>query len=455
MDQFLRDPDRNTLLFVHDIQVRSRDDIYQAIARSSAILKRDLKVLIVTDIKDRKDRSSSLPEGFDRIRVNTSSVRQLEKALLPYLDKLLAVVCTTEKSIPYLRNIIPHVPYLDAPTVESLEWATDKIMMRRRLRIFNKQTSPEYTIVEDMSPASIDKIKKVGFPLIVKPAGLAASVLVSVCYYEDELTAVLKKTFARLNSVYRERSGRGTPAILVEQFMEGRMYSVDIYVNSRGTMYATPLVYVLTAFAAGREDFYSYKAITPVTLKMHHQQKATVVAKEAVKALGLRSTTAHVELMQTDEGWKVIEVGPRVGGFRHDLLKLSFGIDHWLNDILIRLPMRPRIPRKVKGYSAAVKFYPDKEGIVKKINGLGKLRQLESYEKHRVEIQVGNVSRFARNGGVAVLYLILFNKKRSDLLADIRRAEKAIKIEVGPMRQKATPPLEIVTEITQEMLADK
>lgn len=438
MDQFLRDKNRDTILFVNNISDRSEANFRHAVKELSKILKRRLKVLVVIEKRDKVARKWEAPEGYERIVVNTESVTSLETALKPYLEKLLLIVCRSEKNIPYFRNIIPHVPYLEAPTETSLEWSNDKINMRRRLRSYDKSISPAYTIVEDSSKESIAKIKsKVGFPLVVKPAGLAASVLVTVAYHEEELIKILKRTITKAQAVYKRRGRLTQPRILVEEFMEGQMYVTDIYVNSRGTMYTTPLVSVKTGYSAGQEDFYGYKQATPVALKPHKHAPAFTVAKQAIEALGLRSLTAHVELMKTEDGWKVVEVNPRIGGFRDFLYMSVYNIDHSLNDLLIRLPMRPIIPRKANGYAMVMKMYPKSQGEIASILGVKRIKELSSVVHVSQNLKRGDQAFFARNGGVSVIDVFLFNKKRSDLLADVHRVEQTLDIRVRDKKTKA------------------
>lgn len=431
MDQFLRDQNRDTVLVVNKLSINALDDFERSIQQCSQVIGRKLKVLVVVDRRSKKALVVDYPKQYKIIRCDTTSVIQLEKALKPYLDNLLVVVCKGDANIPYFMNIIPHVPYLATPTTESLLWSTDKIYMRRRLRSHNTRLSPAYTVVKDSKRRSIEAIEhKVGFPLIVKPAGLGSSVLVSVCYHKEELEKTLKITLRKLNSVYKRRGYVVEPKVLVEQFMDGEMYSTDIYVNSRGTMYTTPLVHIQTGFKSGTGDFYGYRQMAPVMMKPYKHQAGFEVAKEAVIALALRNITAHVELMKTPNGWKVIEVGPRVGGFRDFLYEQSYGINHSLNDLLIRLPMRPIVPRKSLGFSVVMKFYGDNQGTITAIKGLKKIKALESYKKHDLNLTKGDRAMFARNGGGSVMDVYMFNKKRSDLLADIHRLEQYLEIKV-------------------------
>ncbi|PIR03736.1 MAG: hypothetical protein COV59_04675 [Candidatus Magasanikbacteria bacterium CG11_big_fil_rev_8_21_14_0_20_39_34] len=384
---------------------------------------------------DLKNTSASYQNKLENnvdilIPCNPSSDISIQKALLPYQDELFAVTFRGEDQASLFQKIIPHVPYMKTPTETSLTWATEKLSMRRRLYTADKKITPSYTVVSDTSRASMKKIEeKVGFPLIVKPSGLAASRLVSICYHKEELKVVLDKVFKKIHKVYKETQGRGEPKVLVEQFMEGEMYSIDIYITSRGKVYFCPLVHVKTGKLIGFDDFFGYQQITPTLLKPSSVQIAEDVAKKAVHTLGLRSTSAHVELMKTEDGWKVIEVGPRIGGFRHIMYHLSYNINHSMNDVLIHAGKKPIIPKKKLGYSVAMKFFAKKEGKLKKLSGIKKAQTLASFNRIYINKKIGDSCAYAKNGGTSVFNIILFNKDRSKLLADIRRLEQMIRID--------------------------
>ncbi len=363
---------------------------------------------------------------------DTQSDISIQKALVPYQDELLAITCRGEDQIPLFTRIIPHVPYLRTPTSESLTWASDKILMRRRLRIHNKKIVPAYTVVSDTKKATLKKIEdKIGFPLMVKPSGLAASRLVSICYHKEELAKTLKKVFRKIKNVYKQTGGTWEPKVLVEQFMDGDMYSIDAYVGNRGKVYFCPLVHIKTGKSIGFDDFFGYQQITPTLLSKESVAEAKAVATEAVHALALRNTTAHIELMKTENGWKIIELGGRIGGFRHMLYDFSYGINHTMNDILIRIPEKPLIPSKVLGHSVAMKFFAKKEGKLTKLTGIKKSQELSSFKHIYINKKIGDQCTYAKHGGSSVFNIILFNKDRSALLADIRRLEQMIEIETA------------------------
>ncbi len=436
MSLFREATHRDLILFINGI----RPSTIEAIETYRDRYDKSVKILILVD--QNKVRLLRELNGIKKnkkvtvVSCNMQSPTQIMKALKPYMNRLLAISSQFENSIPDLKKALPHVPYLNGPTEESLDWTTDKIKMRRLLKAYNPLITPKFTVVKDSSIESLEQIKRlVGYPVVVKPSGLASSMLVSICYHSEELEQTLKSTFSKLNRLYKERLGRGTPRVLVEQMMEGRMYSIDCYVNSRGNVYFVPPVYVKTGREIGFDDFFGYQQITPSKLTKPKIDDANYACTEAIKALGMRSTTCHIELMKTDNRWKIIELAPRMGGFRHTMYSWSFGINHILNDILIRIPQKPVIPKKKKGYTSVFKIFSRTEGRLDLIKGLKKTRALESFVHVTVHKNKGDRLRYAKNGGSSVLDITLFNKARSDLLADIRRMEKAINIVVEPKRR--------------------
>ncbi|HEU4677759.1 MAG TPA: ATP-grasp domain-containing protein [Candidatus Paceibacterota bacterium] len=394
--------------------------------------KRKFRVMLIKDVHHQREKGRDDYKGLDiLVECDFSVPARIAEALAPYQNELCAITCRAESYMARFVQVIPHVPYLRTPTTESLRWATDKLEMRRRFKLLAKRYSPKYAIVRANTKEERRRvIGRIKFPMIVKPANLAQSLLVSVCYHEDELKEVLAQSFKKIEKIYAENGRIETPKMMVEEFMEGDMYSVDAYVNGLGRVYFCPMVRVFTRKNMGHDDFSNYIHMSPTGLKKKSVEAAHMAATAGIHALGLRNTTAHVELMKLDDEWKLIEIGPRVGGFRHKLHELSCDIDHSMNDILIRLPKRPILPKKCKGFAATLKWYPMKEGRITKLKGIKKCQELKSFAEISVLKKVGDLCKFAKNGGKAVFTLTLYNDERAKLLADIRRAEKLIDVQI-------------------------
>lgn len=419
---------KNIILFVYKIPEGTLEAIRLYEKKHSI----KYRIALLTDTKQKfsKKIKKTLASIDLHLFCDTHSDTEIQKILLPYEEEILAITGRGDNGIPLLSRIIPHVPYLRTSTPQSLKWATDKIWMRRRFSVYDKKITPSYTLVQNLSQSTIKKIEqKVGYPAIVKPTGLGESKLVTIVYHREELEKTLRRIFRTIKSTYKKFDGIWEPKILVEQFMEGEMYSFDAHVTSRGKVYFCPPVHIKTGRSIGFDDFFGYAQMTPTILKKTSIEAAEKVATKAIHALALRSTSVHIELMKMESGWKVIELGPRLGGFRQDLYMMSYGINLTMNDIKVRIPEKLELPKKVLGTSIAMKFFAKKEGILKNLIGIKKAQTLKSFKKITINKKLGSRCKYAKNGGASVFNIILHNKDRSKLLADVRRLEQIIRIE--------------------------
>ena len=92
---------------------------------------------------------------------------------------------------------------------------------------------------------------------------------------------------------------------------------------------------------------------------------------------------------------------------------------------------KPIILRKRKGYTAAMKWFASTEGAITSIRGIKKVEQLDSFYSIAANKKIGDKAVFSRHGGTSLFNIILTNKDRSELLADIRRIEEYLKVEIA------------------------
>jgi biotin carboxylase len=426
MENLKKEP--NILIYV----MKKPEGAVESIREYEKSTGKKYRIMLLWDSRIKDSHGLKTAPGVDIVvECDFSKPEKIAAGLLPYQDDLLAITCRGEEHIARFAAVIPHVPYLRTPSTDSIRWASDKYEMRKRMKLYDPAITPKFTLIKENTKKERQRvIEKIGFPLIVKPTNLSGSLFVSVCYHEVELEKTLRQTFSKLRRAYANDHRLEDPKLIIEEFMEGDMYSVDSYVGARGKVEHCPLVKVVTGKKIGHDDFYGYLQITPPVFKKETIAKAELVAEKAIHALGLRSTITHTELMKIDDEWKVVEIGARMGGFRHTLHQLTCGIDHSLNDILIRIPHKTIIPRKCASYACAMKWFAAKEGLITEMKGVKKIEQLESFHSITVNKKIGDRAVFARKGGRSIFNLFLHNPDRSKLLADIRRVEQLVQINV-------------------------
>lgn len=407
------------LVFVGSLPESAKTNILEYISEK----KKNWKILVLQE-KNTKLKEFGVHLDFNNEKEITSFFEQHEK-------QIFSVTARGEKNIPLYKKIIPFLPaHIKHPSIKSLTLSTEKTLMRKAFAKKNKKLNPKFKIIHKNNEKTIDEIcTEIGFPLVIKPSGLASSMLVSAAYYREELEEGLAKTFKKINVVYKKMNGRGEPTILVEEMIEGKIYSVDAHINNTGEIFFNPFVEYTTAREKGFDDFFIYEQHTPARIGKDSLTAGKEIAKKGIEALGLRNSSAHIELIREDEKWKIIEIGPRLGGFRSEFYKQSFDINLDINDLLIHAGKKPNMKRTKQGYSSVVKFYAPTEGYLKKILGIIKAQKLDSVLSFKKNLHKGDQARFAKHGGEYVCRFMLFNTNKQQFIADKRKLEKMIHIE--------------------------
>lgn len=421
--------DRDIILTVNVVE----PELVRAVHMHSQRLGKQLKglVLVHKPYANQPGRPHDTSGLFEEIICDFDNPDELQRVLKPYTDRILAATCRYEEAMQPFGKIIPFLPNIHTPSEAAMTWSTEKPLMRDRLKNYDRDLVPRYQYMEAADlPRAEELTKDFIYPVIIKPSGLSKALLVTRCNNEQELAKNLAHTFDIITDIYNKEQYPGKPAVLVEEMMQGDIYSVDAYISHDGAISCLPPVKVTTAHAVGLPGFYGYQQVLPSGLSEKETQAAFIASEAAIKALSLSSTTAHIELFHTPEGWKIIEIAARIGGFRDALYREAYGIEHFYNDLSVRMGLAPTMPGKLLRHAAAIKIYAEEEGRIESIEGLDQARKLESIVRLSAHSRPGDEALFITHGGDPVIDGILSNEDPKQLEEDIRRVRELINISV-------------------------
>ncbi len=368
--------------------------------------------------------------GLLVIDCDLTSTEAIAEAIAPYKKDIVGVFCAGETNIQYLRHAIPALPAnVRVASTQALADSTNKRAMREDFRTHYPEITPQFLQVRDVSEETIAKLEKtVQYPVIIKPASLASSMLIRVCRDHSELASGLQETFAVIEGIYKHENRETNPEVIVEEYLEGDLYSVDVYTAEPGITYFCPPVYYVANKQRGWDDFSLYKRVMPTGLTEAQIADINDTAHKAVQAVGLTYSSAHVELILTKRGWKIIELGPRIGRYRHRMYMHAYGINHYLNDVRVHLGLKPNIPTQLKKYCAAYSIYPENEGVIREINGLDYLQNNPAIASYDVRAKVGETSKLAKNGGKIVVEFYVVSEDKQAFDDAVRYVEQHVNV---------------------------
>lgn len=344
-----------------------------------------------------------------RIVADFSSRDSLIKTLQKLKGSVDGVITTYEN---YVLPIAWIAEYLELPgiPVESAEACTDKFLMRQKFASAPRKISPGFETVGSRDDLT-NFAKNHSFPLILKPANLSKSLLVTKSYNLDELLANYEKTMSLIDKLYARYAPGRKPKLIIEEFMEGPIFSVDAFVDSQGHPHVLKqVVDYQTGYDIGYDDNFHYSRRLPSQLPADKQEAIRETAAIGCKALGMRSSSAHVEIIYTKSGPMIVEIGARNGGYRERMHKLANGIDIYGLALTNALGKELDI-RATKNESCAVlELFPKQAGIFKGIARQAELEALESLQYFAFKQTVGKHVGKSSEGYKACAIIILHNK---------------------------------------------
>lgn len=421
---------KNILLHIGPLRVSILEAV-QAVLDNG--YNQELQLIVIT--RQPKDSLIKLKKASPSFKVQIKSCgfqkNELKQIISPIAKQVIGVSCRSDKHIQDLRRVVELLPSdVYVSSTESLTKATNKALMRQAFYSSEPLITPKYINLKDDVHTSIKEIEvNIGYPVILKPANLASSLLIQSCFNRVELKTALNQIYSLIDTVYAQEERIDKPEVIAEEYLEGDFYSIDAYVLNPEEIYFCPPVAYIPAKQLGINDFFLYKRSLPTQLTKLQINKANQVVSQAIRAIGLSYVSAHVELVLTLKGWKVIELGPRIGRFRIKMYQLAYGIDHALNDIKIHLGLKPELTSKFINYCSAYSIYPKNEGRLKEIKGLKLLNNRQHVNWLKVYSKAGDYVKHAKNGGHSLAEFIISTNDKEDYLKLIKNIEDQIYAE--------------------------
>lgn len=209
---------------------------------------------------------------------------------------------------------------------------------------------PKYQYYEANDKLTIDE--NLTFPIIAKPIDMAGSRGINLIKTQEDLPKGISASIAASDS------GK----IVLEEFMVGPEVSVEIVVKDN-----EPYVLQITdKITSGAPHFVELGHSQPSTLPDSIKENISDVACQAVRSLEIKDAIVHAEIIITENGPKMVELGARMGGdgIHQQLIKLSTGID--LPELAIKIAMGQEfdIPKEVFNMHSMIRFIPSISGKV-------------------------------------------------------------------------------------------
>lgn len=204
-----------------------------------------------------------------------------------------------------LRNVVHACAEAELPcytTMDVWDKCANKDVFKSYCREYGVDCTPEYDITCETSR---EELKKIDYPIILKPVDGCSSAGITVCNCADEVPAALEKAYAA------SKSGK----IIAEKYIQngGELFSVR-YMLRDGEAYPYFMMDTYVADPIHRTSLISGYTHAPSKYAAYYMEHMDADVRRMLKGMGLRNGTAFIQSLPCDGKIYFHEMGYRLSG---------------------------------------------------------------------------------------------------------------------------------------------
>jgi biotin carboxylase len=316
--------------------------------------------------------------------------------------------------------------------IEAAEASRSKNVMRRKFASHFLRTP--WFLEFDGAADAADVARRISYPCVVKPIGLAASRGVIRANTPEEFTSAVTRVRTLLSRPdVRAQRLHGIDEFLVEGFIEGREYAVEGVVTA-GQL-RTLAIFDKPDPLDGpffEETIY----VTPPALSRDEQSSIREEVQRAVDALGLRHGPLHAECRVAPNRITMLEVAARpIGGLCSRVLRFDRGDGMVpLEEVLLRHAVGENVTAfEREAIAAGVMMIPiPKRGYYKGVDGVEPASAVPGVEEVRITAKLDQLLEPLPEGDSYLGFIFARAETPDAVVAALRTAHAALAFRIDP-----------------------
>lgn len=390
------------------------------------LIERGFNIVVIPD-----DSWSFLPtdrEAFTYLEflplqnLSATTISTLVQIIQQY--NIRSILCVIEVFMHSFAKLLKEIDYIGiSPELANL--TSNKTLMHHAfVKKIGTHSTAQYCEIKNKEQL-IEFSKKINYPIVLKPSALYASLFVSYNNNESEMIENYLQAQVGIEQHLNKIQSDKNVLVQAEEYLSGSNHSVDCVVTHDGEVIATPVIDVLTGRDIGIQDFHHFARIAPSSLSMQQQNDVIYLAKEGVRALNMTACVAHVEIIQTKNGPKLLEIAARPGGNRIHILKKSFGIDLIYAYYQVVKKETPKLSSLYEYPFAILTPFPNINGVFRGVNIQKITQEIASYFSHEIKAKPNQKIGTAVDGYTSPLTIELKSNSYETILRDIEHIKNS------------------------------
>ena len=247
--------------------------------------------------------------------------------------------------------------------------------------------------ISDLEQVEMVK-EELQYPVIVKPIDGSGSRGITVVTKKNELR---EATIEAINLSVTKNA-------LIETFIDGKEYGVELFVDN----FEVHVLAILDKVMTLPPDFAELGHATVVD-DLELRKRIIAKVTDAVKALEINMGSVNMDILVTEKGVEIIDIGARAGGnlISSHIVPLSTGVDLYGNSIKVSLGEKADFTQNNNLNYIATRVLNFTQGGVRKVHDIQALYRLEYVKDIILNIQEGSQVREYHNNLDSCGYIVV------------------------------------------------
>jgi biotin carboxylase len=361
---------------------------------------------------DYNERPLARRTGAPHLRVSTLNVEAVTQAARTERVQRVLTACT-DQAVLAAAEVNEHLGFGNAMAVTLARAATNKAWMKVRFLALGVPTARAF----DGEGDALRSMLKEQVSVVVKPADCNGSA--GVCRIDDP--ELLPEALSEARSLSRTRTA------LIEEFLPGDEYSIDVFVVQGR---ARVIMITRSLKIPSVRGFPIYRSLYDREQQDRLQGPIEGIAQQIADGFGIRTGPMIVQAILTDTGLKVLEFGARIaGGSKHQFIRRVTGFDIMsayvsalFDEAILDNGIGASVPH------AAVTYLYCTPGVVQSVVGLELLQTDGTIESVHFYKPIGaTIVAHAASRDRLLSYLTVADSE-DDLAVKLRRAQDWLRV---------------------------
>ncbi|WP_179215896.1 ATP-grasp domain-containing protein [Paenibacillus sp. MY03] len=215
--------------------------------------------------------------------------------------------------------------------------------------------------------------------------------------------------------------------IIIEEYMEG----VEVSVEALTFEGKTTIIAITDKVTTGAPNFVEVGHTIPSQLSEEIKEQVQSITRKAIQSVGIINGPSHTEIIVTEAGPKIVEIGARLGGdnITTHLVPLATGIDIVEATIKIAMGDFPIISKN-KDMAAAIRYFETYTGKITNIVGIEEARMLPGVVEIHLNKNKGEIVTEITSSTDRVGHVISFASSSVDAINRCNDVMNLIQFEI-------------------------